>query len=130
MQPAIKAEIKLTQKMPPILAQPLSQLDDWLYPISNHGKPVKNQLRNHSPKTQSEGKTSIRTLEFLEICPQITNGMEFKQVNKRQKRNVARSANGAGTKPYLFMLMKIQLVPVRKVPKLKAITRDKIFSDL
>ena len=130
MQPAIKAETKLTQKMPPILAQPLSQLDDWLYPISNHGKPVKNQLRNHSPKTQSEEKTSTRNPRLWEICPQIANGMEFKQVNKRQKRNVARRANGAGTKPYLFMLMKIQLVPVRKVPKLKAITSDKIFPDL
>ena len=116
--------------MPPMVAQPLSQLDDWLYPISSQGKPVKNQLRNHSPRTQSEEKTSGREPRFCEIHLQMANGMEFKKVKKRQKRNVAVSAYGTGTKPNLFMLMNTQLVPERKAPKLKAMTSDKIFSDL
>tara|TARA_B100001093_G_scaffold210970_1_gene202513 strand:- start:2896 stop:3237 length:342 start_codon:yes stop_codon:yes gene_type:complete len=113
-----------------MVAQPLSQLDDWLYPTSNQGKPVKNQLRNHSPRTQREEKASTLDTRFWGVLLHMANGIEFKKDKNRQKKKVAISENGTGTKPYLFMLTKTQLVPVRKAPKLKVITSEIIFSDL
>tara|TARA_S200000501_G_scaffold377227_1_gene434790 strand:- start:1863 stop:2204 length:342 start_codon:yes stop_codon:yes gene_type:complete len=113
-----------------MVAQPLNQVDDWLYPTSNQGKPVKNQLRNHSPRTQREEKASTEDTRFWGILLHMINGTEFKKAKNRQKIKVATSANGTGTKPYLFMLTKTQLVPERKAPKLKVTTSEIIFSDL